>query len=158
MPPQFAPFITNYSFSIGLFALDSISENEELTLDYNEAKLLDSGLVGAKNICLCGTDSCRGNLDLPTTFTVTVEESKTAPTDEGRAKDVREPVARGRRKSGISHLLSAAASDVKQSDTSGPLPVPPSARVHKVKPEVLAPQVAETRSAKRPSHEDFCYR
>ncbi|CAH8515905.1 unnamed protein product [Schistosoma turkestanicum] len=51
---------------LGLFACRPIEANEELTINYINAQILSTGLMGAS--CLCGADSCVRKIRLPTAF------------------------------------------------------------------------------------------
>uniref|UniRef100_A0A5K3EIB1 Histone-lysine N-methyltransferase n=1 Tax=Mesocestoides corti TaxID=53468 RepID=A0A5K3EIB1_MESCO len=149
---------------MGLFALSPLSEQDELTLDYQQANLLDSSFVGNRNICLCGADSCQGSLHLPSSFHCPEKAKNATPAVASKSNEkgadqvvevqvVEEPKSkRGRKSAGgganMSQLLSAAASvDVK-----------PQKKVVAVPTVGPSPKVVETKPSKKSSHDDFCYR
>ncbi|KAL7063372.1 hypothetical protein AAHC03_0180 [Spirometra sp. Aus1] len=149
----------NGRLRMGLFALSSLEEKEELTLDYRRSFFLDAGLTGSKSICLCGADSCVGSLRLPTAFPVpetalrspaaspsrksSTAAATAAPTspkeNQEVAAETREQRQQRRDKKNMSQLLSAAATSSANATASGGgraaslAAVPPGQRACKVK-------------------------
>ncbi|KAL5112058.1 Histone-lysine N-methyltransferase H3 lysine-36 specific [Taenia crassiceps] len=56
---------------LGLFAMRYLEEQEEVTIDYRQAQLLDCYFMNATNVCVCGSETCDGFVKLPHKFICT---------------------------------------------------------------------------------------
>ncbi|EUB64586.1 Histone-lysine N-methyltransferase, H3 lysine-36 and H4 lysine-20 specific [Echinococcus granulosus] len=61
---------------LGFFATRYLEEQEEVTIDYREAQLLDCYFMNAINVCVCGSEACDGFVRLPHKFLSTEKKRK----------------------------------------------------------------------------------
>ncbi|KAL5962715.1 Histone-lysine N-methyltransferase NSD3 [Taenia solium] len=118
---------------LGLFATRYLEEQEEVTIDYRQAQLLDCCFINAVNVCVCGSETCEGFVKLPNKFIFTEKNRRGRPPTALVQPKLQSSVSDRSLRSGRLSEIS------RRSETMGPPPSPRRSLVEQSMPPPPAP-------------------
>ncbi|VDM34105.1 unnamed protein product [Hydatigera taeniaeformis] len=118
---------------LGLFAMRCLEEQEEVTIDYRKAQLLDCYFMNSTNVCVCGSETCDGFVRLPHKFFPNEKVRKSRPSTTLAASKSQPPTS-------DRLLRSGRLSEVpRRPETMGPPPPPRHSLTERLMPPPSAP-------------------